>query len=75
LSGLSRQPASITRPRTPRPQRGGEQLAEVPVVAREVGATTRMSPSWHCSTATWIIQLSPGGTLTVTAVPAIAAPG
>src|SRR4026207_2472978 len=33
-----------------------------------------MSPSRHCSTATWIIQLSHGATLTVTALPAIRAP-
>ena len=34
---------------------------------------TSTSPSVHCSTATWTIQLSPGGRLTVTAVPAIRA--
>jgi hypothetical protein len=38
------------------------------------GATTSTSPRRHCSTATWIIQLSPGGTLTVSAVPAIREP-
>ena len=31
-------------------------------------------PAWHCSTATWIIQLSAGATLTVTAEPAMRAP-
>ena len=34
-----------------------------------VGTTTRTSPSWHCSTATPIIVLSPGATVTVTALP------
>ena len=56
-------------------QRGGQQFAKVTVVKRDVGATTSTSPAWHCSTATWIIQLSPGGTLTVTAVPEIWVPG
>ena len=32
-------------------------------------------PRWHCSTATWSIQLSAGGIDTVTALPAILAPG
>ena len=47
-----------------------------PEIAAQIAAvwltppTTRTSPSWHCSTATCNIQLSPGGTLTVTAVPA-----
>jgi hypothetical protein len=36
-----------------------------------VGATTSTSPAVHCSTATWIIQLSPGATSQVTAEPAI----
>ena len=34
-----------------------------------------MSPSRHTSTATWIIQLSPGGTETVTALPAACGAG
>jgi hypothetical protein len=33
-----------------------------------------MSPARHCSTATCSIQLSPGGTDTVTAGPAMRAP-
>ena len=38
-------------------------------------ATTSTSPGRHCSTATWIIRLSPGQHSTVTAVPPIRAPG
>ncbi len=30
-----------------------------------------MSPSWHCSTAAWIMRLSPGRHRAVTAVPAM----
>jgi 4-hydroxy-4-methyl-2-oxoglutarate aldolase len=47
----------------------------MPSVLSVVQPTTRTSPFWHCSTATWIIQLSPGCASTVTALPAIAAPG
>ena len=74
--GTSRQPASMTRPRTPaRVQRGGQQLAEVPVVAPgrrrhhedvAVGGTApRRRGSSSCRRA---------ATLTVTAVPEIRAP-
>ena len=41
----------------------------MPSVLSAVQPTTRISPGLHCSTATWIIQLSPGCTSTVTAVP------
>ena len=47
----------------------------MPSVLSVVQPTTRMSPGRHCSTATWIIQLSPGCARTVTALPATAAPG
>ena len=47
----------------------------IPSVRGEVVVTTRMSPAPHCSTAAWIIRLSPGQHSTVTAVPAIRAPG
>ncbi|MNR08703.1 hypothetical protein D3C85_1248710 [compost metagenome] len=39
-----------------------------------VRATTSTSPGWIISTATWIIQLSPGCISAVTALPAMAAP-
>ena len=71
----SRQPASMTSPRTPRAASAvASSSPKYPSSQRDVGATTRTSPSAHCSTATWIIQLSPGGTLTVTAVPEIRGP-
>ena len=40
-----------------------------------VQAATTTSPGWICSAATCIIQLSPGCSSTVTAVPQICAPG
>ena len=46
----------------------------MPSVLSAEQPTTRMSPGWHCSTATWIIQLSPGCASTVTAVPAASPP-
>ena len=39
-----------------------------------VVVTTSRSPGWHCSTAAWIIRLSPGQQTAVTAVPPIRAP-
>ena len=42
-------------------ERGGEQLAEIAVVARRGRAPPpARRPARHCSTATWIIQLSAG---------------
>ena len=69
-AGIDDQPATAARHR-----RGGEQVAEIAVLAGLVGASTRMSPACNCSIATWIIQLSPGGAEIVTAEPAIRAPG
>ena len=40
-----------------------------------VGASTSTFPSRNCSMATCTIQLSPGGALMVTALPAMRAPG
>ena len=76
LSGLtSRQPASMMRPITPRATSAvASSSPNMPSVLSAVQPTTRMSPFWHCSTATWIIQLSPGCASTVTAGPAIEAP-
>ena len=47
----------------------------MPSVLSALQATTMTSPLSHCSTATWIIQLSPGWVSTVTAGPATCAPG
>ena len=69
-AGVDDQPAAAARHR-----RGGEQVAEVAVVA---GAGRRededVARSRSCSIATWIIQLSPGGAEMVTAEPAMRAP-
>ncbi len=46
----------------------------MPSVLSAVQPTTSTSPFWHCSIATWIIQLSPGCASTVTAGPQIEAP-
>ena len=74
-SATSRQPASITKPRTPRACKAvAISSPRYPWSDADVGATTTTSPSPHCSTATWTIQLSPGGTLTVTADPEMCAP-
>ena len=71
----SRQPASITSPITPRAtSEVASSSPNMPSVLSEVQPTTSTSPFWHCSTATWIIQLSPGCASTVTAGPAICAP-
>ena len=68
----SRTPASMIKaPYASRHQGGGEEIAEISVLAGDVGPTTRMSPACACSMATWIIQLSPGATSHVRAFPAI----
>ena len=36
--------------------------------------TTSRSPAWHCSTAAWIMRLSPGQHSAVTAVPPVRVP-
>ena len=71
----SRQPASMIEALdAARHQRGRQQFAEHAVGIVGGAADHQMSPFWHCSTATWIIQLSPGCASTVTAGPAICAP-
>ena len=61
----------MMRPVTPRAiSEVASRSPNMPSVLSAVQPTTRMSPGWHCSTATWIIQLSPGCASTVTAVPA-----
>ena len=76
VSGFtSRQPASMTRPMTPRAiSEDASSSPNMPSVLSVVQPTTSTSPLRHCSTATWIIQLSPGCASTVTAGPPIAAP-
>src|SRR5690606_1651295 len=74
-SATSRTPASITRPRTPLCCRAvANSSPNIPSVDGDVVATTSTSPGRHCSTATWIIRLSPGHDSTVTAVPPIRDP-
>jgi hypothetical protein len=71
----SRTPASMTSPLTPRAISDvASRSPNMPSVLSVVQPTTSMSPGWHCSTATWIIQLSPGCANTVTAVPDASAP-
>ena len=74
-SWVSRTPASITRPRTPRAM---SELASnspnIPCVDGAVFVTTRTSPAEQTSTAAWIIRLSPGWLDTVTAEPASRTP-
>jgi hypothetical protein len=75
-SFTSRTPASMIRPAgAARLEAGGQQVAEVAVGALSaVTAATTTSPGWICSAATCIIQLSPGCSSTVTAVPQTFAP-
>src|SRR5215470_14010870 len=75
IGAASRQPRSRITPRAPR------ALTEVassspkpPSVFSLEQATTRTSPGFSTSQATWIIQLSPGWHSTVTALPATLAP-
>ena len=69
---MSRTPASITRPRTPRAINDvAISSPNMPWVDGAVLATTSRSPAWHVSTAAWIMMLSPGWLSTVTADPAI----
>jgi hypothetical protein len=70
-SFTSRTPASMTSAARAAGHEGrGQQVAEVTVGAvGAVTAATTMSPSLICSAATCIIQLSPGCSSTVTAVP------
>ena len=74
-SAVSRMPQFVTMPRTPRCLSAvANSSPNIPSVDGEVVVTTRMSPSPHCSTAAWIIRLSPGQDSTVTAVPAMRVP-
>lgn len=74
-SWVSRMPALMTMPRTPRRWSAvANSSPNRPSVHGEVVVTTRTSPSPHCSTAAWIIRLSPGQLSTVTAVPATRTP-
>src|SRR5215813_3130351 len=75
IPAASRQPMSRTTPLAPR------ALSEVarsspnpPSLFSLEQATTRMSPFFSTSQATWIIQLSPGWQSAVTALPAACAP-
>jgi hypothetical protein len=71
----SRQPASMTRARAPRALNDvASRSPKKPSVFSDVQAHTTMSPGWICSATTCIIQLSPGCTSTVTAVPDTCAP-
>src|SRR5262249_40071465 len=75
ISPASRQPMSITTPRAPRAL--SEVASSSPTAPSELSleqATTSTSPGWITSTATWIIQLSPGWQSAVTALPATRAP-
>ena len=75
-SATSRTPQPSTTPRTPRRWSAvANSSPNSPSVEGEFVATTRTSPGRHCSTATWIIRLSPGQHSTVTAVPPMRAPG
>ena len=60
-SAESRTPASITSPRTPRAiSDEASRSPNIPWVDGAVLTTTKTSPSWHTSTAAWIMMLSPG---------------
>ena len=60
-SATSRTPQPSTTPRTPRRWSAvANSSPNSPSVDGEFVATTRTSPGRHCSTATWIIRLSPG---------------
>ena len=48
--------------------------ATQPPADGDVVVTTRTSPNRHCSTAAWIMRLSPGQQTAVTAVPPIRDP-
>ena len=72
----SRQPASITSPIAPRARKEvASNSPKKPSVHWAVTAATTTSPGRICSAATCIIQLSPGCSSTVTAVPQVWAPG
>jgi hypothetical protein len=71
----SRQPPSITSARAPRALKlVASKSPKKPSVLSAVQAATTMSPGWICSATTCIIQLSPGCSSTVTAVPETCGP-
>ncbi len=75
-SRTSRQPASMTSARVPRRRSEvANNSPNMPSVEALLNPTTNRSPASINSTATWIIQLSPGGARAVTALPATRAPG
>src|SRR5512133_3982504 len=60
----------MTSPRTPRAaSEVASSSPNIPSVHGEVVVTTSRSPPWHCSTAAWIMRLSPGQHSAVTAGP------
>ena len=72
----SRTPPSMTSPLAPRARKlVASRSPKKPSVFSTVQAATTTSPGWIASAATCIIQLSPGCSSTVTAVPHICAPG
>ena len=74
-SFTSRTPPSMTRPRAPRALKlVASRSPKKPSLHSAVTAATTMSPGRICSAATCIIQLSPGCSSTVTAVPQTCAP-
>ena len=74
-TATSRQPASRMTPFTPRAFSDVAMRSPImPSVLSVVQPSTTISPGWHCSIATWIIQLSQGATETVTAEPEMRAP-
>ena len=63
---------------SPRTPRAASEVASsspnAPSQDGDVVVITMRSPGWACSTAAWIIRLSPGQQTTVSATPAIRAP-
>ncbi len=60
-SATSRTPPVVTSPRTPRCcSEVASSSPKAPSALGDVVVTTSTSPGWHCSTAAWIIRLSPG---------------
>ena len=71
----SRTPPSMISARAPRALKlVASRSPKKPSVDSVVTPATTMSPGWICSAATCSIQLSPGCSRTVTAVPLVCAP-
>src|ERR1022692_658329 len=76
IAATSRTPVVVTRPRTSRAASAVVISSPTkPSPDGDVVVMTSTSPGLACSTATWIMRLPPGQHSTVTAVPAIRAPG